>query len=191
MLPLLKIAAFVVPLGFDTFAVAVALGVRGVRPLRPALTFAFFEAVMPLIGLFLGRFVGARFETAAAIAGGVVLIAVAGWIVWETMQDEDEAAGLSFTSLRMAMVAGFGISMDELAIGFPMGTSGVPVGPTLVAIAVQAFVATWIGIAAGARLGAKLGADASHIAGLVAAGAFALLGAYLVAQQLLPGLQAI
>ena len=37
-----KTAAFVIPLGFDTLAVAVVLGLRGMRPLRPALTFAFF-----------------------------------------------------------------------------------------------------------------------------------------------------
>jgi len=35
-----KIAAFVLPLGLDTFAVAIALGLRTVNPLRPALVFA-------------------------------------------------------------------------------------------------------------------------------------------------------
>ena len=64
---LLKIAAFVIPLGFDTLAIAVILGVRGLGPLRPAVVFAVFEAVMPLIGLFIGRFVGARFETPAVV----------------------------------------------------------------------------------------------------------------------------
>jgi hypothetical protein len=54
---IVKIAAFVVPLGFDTLAVAIALGLRGLGPLRAALAFAFFEAVMPLVGLLLGHFV--------------------------------------------------------------------------------------------------------------------------------------
>jgi putative Mn2+ efflux pump MntP len=73
----LKIAAFVLPLGFDTFAVALLLGLRGMRPLRPAATFTVFEAVMPLIGLLTGRLVGARFETPAVVVGGIVLLGVA------------------------------------------------------------------------------------------------------------------
>src|ERR1700682_2690328 len=116
------------------------------KPLRPALTFAFFEAVMPLIGLLLGRIVGARFETPAVVVGGVVLLAGAAYIAKEALEDEDEAKKLSFTSLRTAMVAGFGISMDELAIGFPMGTSGLPVPETLGAIAVQTLIVTYVGI---------------------------------------------
>ena len=127
----LKIAVFVVPLGFDTFAVAVLLGLRRMRPLRPAATFTFFEAVMPLVGLLIGRLVGARFETPAVIVGGIVLLGVAIYMFKEALEQEEEAERLAFTTLRTAAFAGFGISMDELAIGFPMGTSGLPVPETI------------------------------------------------------------
>jgi putative Mn2+ efflux pump MntP len=155
---LVRIAAFVIPLGFDTLAVAVALGLHGMRPLRPALTFAFFEAMMPLIGLFVGHFVGARFESPAVIVGGVVLIGVAFYILKETLEDDDEAEGLSFSSLRTAAVAGFGISMDELAIGFPMGTSGLPIAQTIGASRFRRWSlrtrASWWENASARRLGA-------------------------------------
>lgn len=188
---LVKVAAFVVPLAFDTLAVSVALGLRGLRPLRPALTFAFFEAVMPLIGLLLGRVVGARFETLAVVLGGIVLLAVALFMLKETLEEKDETENLSFTSLRTATLAGFGISMDELAIGFPMGASGLPIRETIGAIAAQAFLVTYLGIVAGARLGDVFGRRTSRIAGLIAAAAFALLGVYLIAQRFLSGLPEI
>lgn len=185
---ILKIAAFVVPLGFDTLAVAIALGLRGTGPLRPALAFAFFEAVMPLIGLLLGRFVGARFETPAVVAGGIVLLSVAAYMLKEALEDEDETEHLSFSSLQGAMLAGFGISTDELAIGFPMGTSGLPIPETITSIAVQAFAVTFVGIVIGKRIGEAFGKRAAKMASLVAAAAFALLGAYLIAQRFVPGL---
>ena len=185
---LLKIAAFVVPLGFDTFAVAVALGIRNMSALRPALVFAVFEAVMPLVGLLVGRVVGARFETAAAVAGGVVLIAVALYMFKEAFEVESEAENMSFTSLRTALFAGLGISMDELAIGFPMGTSGLPVPETIGAIAIQTFIVTYAGIAVGRRIGEALGRRTSRFAGFVAAGAFLILGVYLIVQRFVPGL---
>ena len=185
---ILEVAAFVVPLGFDTLAVAVLLGLRGMGPLRPALTFAFFEAVMPLIGLLLGRIVGARFETPAVILGGLILFAVALHMLKEAFQGQDETDEISFTTMRTAALAGFGISMDELAIGFPMGTSGLPIPETIGAIAVQAFLVTFVGILAGRRLGAVLGQRTSRVAGVVAAVAFAVLGVYLIAQRFVLGL---
>jgi manganese efflux pump family protein len=185
---ILTIAAFIVPLGIDTFAVAVALGTRNIAPLRAALVFAFFEAVMPLVGLVLGRVVGARFETPAVVTGGVVLVLVALYMLREALEDEKRAEDVSFTSLRTAALAGFGISMDELAIGFPMGTSGLPIPETILAIAIQTFIVTYMGIAVGVRIGQTLGRRTSRIAGIVAAGAFALLGVYLIAQRIVPGL---
>src|ERR1700736_235233 len=111
---LARIAAFVVPLGFDTLAVALALGLRGIGPWRPALVFAAFETVMPIVGIIVGRFAGDRFAAPAQLVGGLVLIGVGVHAFREALEEGDEAAGLSFGSLRAAAVAGLGISMDEL-----------------------------------------------------------------------------
>ena len=88
----------------------------------------------------------------------------------------------------MTMLAGFGISMDELAIGFPMGTSGLPVPATVASIGIQAFIVTFLGVLLGARIGETFGRRTSRVASVVAAVAFALLGSYLIAQRFLPGL---
>lgn len=187
----LKIAAFVLPLGFDTFAVALLLGLRGMRPLRPAATFTVFEAVMPLVGLLIGRLVGARFETPAVVVGGIVLLGVAIYMFKEALEQEEEAEKLAFTTLRTAAFAGFGISMDELAIGFPMGTSGLPAPETIGTIAAQTFVVTFVGILVGRRLGANLGRRASTFAGIAAAVGFGVLAVYLIAQRFVSGLPEI
>jgi len=63
-------SAFVLPLGLDTLAIAIALGIQGHSPLRPALLFVVFETTMPLIGIVIGRVVGLWFETPAAYLGG-------------------------------------------------------------------------------------------------------------------------
>jgi len=65
-----RIIAFSLPLGLDTLAIAIALGLQGQRPLRPALLFVVFETTMPLIGVAIGRVVGLWFETPAVYVGG-------------------------------------------------------------------------------------------------------------------------
>jgi putative Mn2+ efflux pump MntP len=81
--------------------------------------------------------------------------------------------------------------MDELAIGFPMGTSGLPAPETIGAIAAQTFVVTFIGILVGRRLGATLGRRASTFAGIAAAVGFGVLAVYLIAQRFVSGLPEI
>jgi len=180
----LRIAAFVIPLGFDTFAVAVALGLRGLHPLRPALLFALFETAMPLIGILLGRYVGLRFGTLAIYLGSIILIGIGLHTLRETLERDKETASLSFESVRGILLAGLGISTDEIAMGFPLGALGLPIVAVLAAIAVQAFFATVAGILIGRRIGTALGRRTSRIAGIMAGAAFLLLGSYLLVERI-------
>lgn len=181
----IKIIAFVVPLGFDTLAIAIALGFRGMEPFRPAVLFTFFEMVMPLIGILLGRWVGGRFELVAPIIGGLILIAVGIHAFREAGEEGEDASKLSFDSIRGAALAGLAISTDELAVGFPMGTSGLPIPPLIFAIGLQALIATVAGVLFGRKVGSALGRSAIRVSGTVAGIAFAAVGLWLIVEQLL------
>lgn len=180
----LRIVAFVLPLGLDTLALSLALGLRNVGLWRPALVFALFEGIMPLLGIALGRLVGLRFETLAVVVGGLILMAVGVHAIQEALSDSDEAEQVSFSSARSSLLAGIAISTDELAIGFPLGASGLPLAPVLIAIAMQAFVVTALGIMAGNRIGAAIAGRASRYAGVAAGIVFFLVGAWLIGEKL-------
>ena len=179
---MLKIIAFVLPLGFDTLAVAVALGLGGIRPWRPAAIFTVFETVMPIFGIFVGRFIGERFSEPAEILGGLILIGIGVRAFREAMESECESERFSFVSLRAAAVAGVGISMDELAVGFPLGAARLPIGPVLLTIAVQTFLITAAGILIGSRIGSALGKVASRCAHVIAGSAFCAIGIWLIVE---------
>jgi len=179
-----RIAAFVIPLGFDTFAVAVALGLRGLRPLRPALLFSLFETAMPLIGILVGRYLGFRFGALAVYLGAIILIGLGIHTLRKALERNNETASLSFESVRGTLIAGLGISTDEIAVGFPLGALGLPIIPVLAAIAVQAFFVTAAGILLGRRIGRAPGIMATRIAGIAAGMTFLLLGIYLLVERL-------
>jgi len=181
----IRIAAFVFPLGLDTLAIAVALGMRGAPPMRAAVTFAVFEALMPLAGLALGSAIPQQWETAATVAGGIILALVGIHVIRESGELGEEVERLSFLSVRLALLAGLAVSMDELAIGFPLAFSHLPVAVVLAAICAQAFVITLLGIAFGRRLGERFAASAGRIAGA----AFVCVGAWIALEALHPAVR--
>jgi putative Mn2+ efflux pump MntP len=180
----LRILAFVLPLGLDTLAIAIALGLRGFRPWRPALLFAVFETLMPVFGIALARVVGERFETGAVVIGGLLLIAVGVHAVREAAQGEAEAQHISFGSVRATLLAGLAISTDELAAGFPLGVSGLPILLVLVVIAVQTFLLTAVGVTVGNRISSGVARGASRYAGIAAGIVFALVGVWMIWERM-------
>jgi manganese efflux pump family protein len=186
----LKIAAFVFPLGLDTLALAIALGLRGFRPWRPALIFSAFEGVMPLFGIGLARLVSRRFETAAVVTGGIILVGLGIYSVREAFrgEKEKELEHISFSSLRSILPAGLAISTDELAIGFPLGASNLPIPVVLITIVCQTLLLAFLGVIAGNRVRAGLAQNASRYAGISAGIVFALVGLWLIVERVAPHL---
>jgi putative Mn2+ efflux pump MntP len=181
---LARIVAFVLPLGLDTLAIAIALGIQGHSPLRPALLFVVFETTMPLIGIVIGRVVGLWFETPAAYLGGLILLAVGFHMVRAARHRKNEVQRFALDSLRGIILAGVGISMDEIAIGFPLGALRLPIVAVLGAIAIQTFLVTAGGILVGRKISQRLGMQTSRLAGLAAGAAFVLLGSYLILERI-------
>ncbi len=181
---MIRLLAFVVPLGLDSFAVAAVLGASGVtgirERLRVSLIFVVFEAGMPLIGLAAGRGIARAVGGVAEYLSGAAVIALGVYMLLAG-DDEQRAGRLASTRGPGMLVLGVSISMDELAIGFSLGLVRLPVLPVIIAIAVMALLASQLGLALGHRISERL----RERAGQFAAVALILLGAYLIAERIL------
>ena len=182
---MIRLLAFVLPLGVDSFAVAAALGAA--RPagmamrLRISLIFVIFEAGMPLIGLAAGGGLARVIGTTADYLAGAAVIGVGVWMLAGRDDDEDKAERLSGTHGLAVIALGVSISMDELAIGFSLGLVRLPVVPVIVASGGQALVASQLGLALGAVVGERFRERAEQAAAL----ALIALGGYLIAERAL------
>lgn len=182
---LFKLAALVLPLGLDTFAVAAALGMAGIARrdrLRVSLLFSAFEAGMPLLGFIGGAAIGSVLGTLADFLAIAVLIGLGIYMLWPKDEPEETArAGLLARTRGWASLGlGVSISLDELAIGFTIGLLGLPVALVLILIGLQAFVATQVGLRLGTRLSDAVRENAERLAGLALAG----LGLFLLVEKL-------
>jgi manganese efflux pump family protein len=169
-----KLAALVLPLGLDTFAVAAAIGMVGVSParrLRISLLLSAFEAGMPLIGLALGAPLGDAIGGEADYIAIGVLLAFGLYTLLGSEQGEEQRLGkLSDMHGLGALLLGVSISLDELAIGFTLGLLRLPAGLVIVLIALQAFVLAQLGLRLGSRLNERLREGAERVAGAALAG---------------------
>lgn len=181
---MLKVLAFVLPLGLDSFTVAAALGAA--RPmtagerLRVSALFMLFEGGMPLIGLGLGATIARRAGAIAGYLAAAALIGLGGWMLLSGDSDAEEDKASRLASVRGLAVIGLGISisLDELAIGFSLGLARLPAVPVIIAIAVQAFLAAQLGLHLGARITERLRERAEQTAAvaLIALGVVLAIG---------------
>ena len=121
----LKLIGLIVPLGLDTFAVAAALGISGLKPAdrtRVTVLFTAFEMGMPLVGFLGGSLMGNAVGNAADYVAIVILIALGVYMLWPRKDDEGERLSLLARTRGIAALGlGISISLDELAIGFTLG----------------------------------------------------------------------
>jgi manganese efflux pump family protein len=180
----LTLAGLVVPLGLDTFAVAAALGMAGLKGsdrTRVSLIFTTFEMGMPLVGFFAGNLAGRAAGNAADYVAIAILIALGLFMLRPQAENEDKSLSLLARTRGLAVLGlGIGISIDELAIGFTIGLLRFPVVVILVLIGIQTFVVTQLGIRLGQRIGERIREGAERLAGV----ALAALGVILLVEKL-------
>lgn len=178
---LVKMVALVLSLGMDTLMISISLGFLQSRgKVKIALTFAGAEALMPIVGMFIGQIVGRVIGNWASLIGGIALLVIAGWLMYfDDEEDKLERKLVGWTLLLTAL----SISLDELAVGFSIGLIGVPVALTIILVAVQAFLFTLVGLTFGAKLKRYFGEWAEKVAGVI----LGLLGIWIIMETMMPG----
>jgi manganese efflux pump family protein len=196
MLAVLPVA---VALGLDNFAAAIAIGLAGVGArtrLRVGLVFGVFEAGMPIVGLLIGAQAAASLGHASRWLAAGLLIAVGGYFLVASLREahassrrrsEEPAAGSvspnraskppGAEGLGRLVLAGLALSVDNLAVGFALGSYHNSVVVGAVTIGAVSVVLALAGLELGARLGARVGERAGQLAGLLLVAVGALIAA--------------
>ena len=189
---ILPLLLFILPLGLDTLGVSISLGLKSRRDdiasgrgkgfqlpawFITAILFCLAETFMPLLGLAIGYATSLAISHIMHIVGPLILIGIG---VWELLEEGQEyfkkykRSGMNtfqhkipaeeqFQWRRQLLLA-LSISLDELAIGFSLGTivvlhdSVVTIHPVVICIliGIQGFLMTLIGITLGRMFRARL-----------------------------------
>ena len=172
MLALLLVAA---SLGLDNFAASVGIGVSGIDArtrLRVGLIFGSFETAMPIAGLLLGHSLAASLGGAAHWTGAGLLIATGGYAVVQALRESraqgpDEPPGTAAQPLGRMLVTGLALSIDNLAVGFALGTYHLGIAVAAIVIGVVSVAMSLLGLEVGSRIGGRIGERGELIGGVV------------------------
>ena len=161
-----------VGLAMDASAVSMANGLKDPKMkinkvLLIAFMFAFFQALMPLIGYLVGHAVLELIEPFIPWIALLLLSFVGGKMLYEGMKNEgdEEVKSLIFQALIIQAIA---ISIDALSVGFTF--AGYEIIEALVAcglIALVTFSICILSVFIGQKFGDKLGNKAEILGGII------------------------
>jgi manganese efflux pump family protein len=159
-------------LGMSNLAASVAIGGSGVDArmrLRVGLVFGVFEAGMPLLGLLIGEQVAASLGHAARWVGGGLLIAVGLYALVSAARGgpaEKHERSRDHALVRL-LVSGLALSVDNLAVGFALGTYHTPIAVGVIVIGTVSVAMSLLGLELGAGIGRWAGRRGEQLAAVV------------------------
>ena len=166
-----------VGLAMDAFSVSMANGLNEPTMKRKKMcgiagVFAFFQALMPMIGWVCVHTVVQYFQAFEKFIPWIALILlvyIGGKMLWDGIKKkEDEEGEIAGVGLSALFVQGVATSIDALSVGFTIADYGfVAAIVCALIIAVVTFVICMGGLAIGKEFGTKLSNKATILGGVI------------------------
>lgn len=159
-----------VGLSMDAFAVSICKGlslgkIKGKHMCIAGAWFGGFQALMPLIGYFFGRFFTDAITQYAHWIAFVLLVLIGGNMIKEAFGEEEEVdASMTVKSMFLLAVA---TSIDALAVGVTFAFLKVAIIPAISFIGVITFTFSAVGVKIGSIFGVKYKSKAELCGGIV------------------------
>jgi len=162
--------------GLSNFAASVGLSLGGVDRalrLRVIALFGLFEGGMPILGLLIGHHLAGALGASSRYIGGTLLVASGLYGIL----GPGPKPGATPKTGPLALTA-LALSIDNLVVGFALGTLKVSLGEAAVVMAAVSVGLSLIGLEIGARLGRRAGSYSEELGGavLMAVGGLILSG---------------
>jgi putative Mn2+ efflux pump MntP len=170
-----------VAVGLSNLAASIGIGVTGVTArtrLQVGLVFGVFEAGMPIVGLLIGQRIATDLGRAVRWPGAILLMIVgASALVRSLRESRKRAAGespqpaagpvLPPRRLGRLLVSGFVLSLDNLVVGFALGTYQVGILSAAILIGAVSVAMSLAGLELGGLLGRWAGQRSEQMSGLI------------------------
>lgn len=170
----IELILLAIGLSMDAFAVSVCTGLSLRKTalgsmLIVGLYFGVFQAVMPLIGYFLGSRFADKITSFDHLIVFVLLCVIGGKMIVESFSKEENESSAKEVSLGPAKMLPLALatSIDALAVGISFAFLSVAIVPAVTIIGVTTFLLSAAGIKIGSIFGLKFKAKAEIAGGVI------------------------
>lgn len=172
---IVELALIGVGLSMDAFAVSICKGL-GMKRLRMgqalviALFFGGFQALMPLLGWFLGSGFQSLIEPVDHWIAFALLAFIGAKMLWDAFRgggEEDALAADDRLDVREILMLAVATSIDALAVGISFAFLQVDIVPAVALIGIITVALSFVGVAVGHAFGSRFEKPATIIGGFV------------------------
>jgi len=172
---ILEIFLIGIGLAMDAFAVSVTSGVtlRRMRlhhAMRIALFFGVFQAIMPLLGWWSGRFFSGYIQQYDHWVAFILLAFVGGKMIYEAQVIGADASAPDPLNVYVLFTLAIATSIDALAVGVTFSFLAVDIWQTIAIIGVVTFVLSFVGTQLGKSFGHLFENRLEMVGGLILIG---------------------
>ena len=168
---LIELFILAVGLSMDAFAVSVCKGLSMKKmdwrkAIIISLYFGIFQAVMPVIGYFLGTTFSGFVESVDHWIAFILLAIIGGNMIKDSTDDENEKRNDNIDIKTMLLLA-IATSIDALAVGITFAFFETNIGLAISIIGLITFILSIIGVKIGNRFGDKFQNKAELTGGII------------------------
>lgn len=167
-----EILLLAIGVSMDAFAVSIGKGLSARRvswreSLTVGLWFGGFQALMPVIGYYLGIcFADLVTRIDHWIAFGL-LVSIGGNMIREALQKGEEKPADASFGFRTMLVLAIATSIDALALGISFAFLGTGLWPSVLVIGLTTFAFSAVGLLIGKKVGSRFHSGAQILGGLI------------------------
>lgn len=167
---LLELFVLAVGLSMDAFAVSICKGlslgkIKAKHMCIAGAWFGGFQALMPLIGYFLGSFFAEAITKYDHWIAFVLLVLIGGNMIKEVFGKEEELNNAM--DVKTMFLLAVATSIDALAVGVTFAFLQVQIVPAIIFIGAVTFAFSAVGIKIGSIFGTKYKSKAEFIGGVI------------------------
>lgn len=176
-----------VAVGLSNLAASIGIGVTGVTAktrLQVSLVFGVFESGMPIVGLLIGQRIASDLGQAVRWPGAILLMVIGAFGLVRSLRDSRKSAtgespqpaavpatpavpAVPPSRLGRLLISGFVLSLDNLVVGFALGTYQVDILTGAILIGAVSVAMSLAGLELGGLLGRWAGQRSEQMSGLI------------------------
>ncbi|GAA3412922.1 manganese efflux pump MntP family protein [Paenibacillus hodogayensis] len=167
---LITVIVMAIALGMDAFSLGIGIGLRGIRLLdilKISFVIGLFHVLMPLVGMYMGHYVGELLGNVATLLGGMLLIMLGAHMIFSSFKSGGDARSFDHRKLGGLLLFALTVSVDSMSVGVSLGMFATDLLFTVLMFGAAGGLMSVFGLLLGRRASSWIGEYGEALGGII------------------------